>query len=174
MVVFLIVATLLSVAATTLVVFSDFGSSSKPVTTTTSKAQEQQQEQKIVSPTPTETLTPSPTPTPIKGISVIISPYITATSSSDKKSIFINFWQVADSKSALYKLDYKASGVVKGSSGNIVFASNDKQLSREIVLGVCSSGGSCTYDSNIKDIQIVVTFTQKDGATSQITYPYTL
>lgn len=174
MVIFLIVSALVSMVATGAIVFIGLA---KPEQRTSLQTKAEvvptpttSPTPKSISPTPTPTLASTPTATPS---AVVISPYITATSSADKKSVFINFWSVSGSKSAIYKLNYKASDVQKEASGNMAFKTGDKQISREIILGVCS-GSSCTYDTNVKDIKIEVTFTQNDGATSKITSPHTL
>lgn len=165
MIVFLIVSALISAIATGVIIFSGL---QKPEQKTSIKSQAS---------IPTAILTVSPTPKPVvttgATIKLIISPYITATTSADKKSVFINFFKISGSKSALYKMNYSADNGQKSAQGNIVFKLGEDKTSREIILGVCS-GSVCTYDSGVKNIKIEVTFTQKDDTISQITYPYSL
>ncbi len=175
MAIFLIVSTLVSAIATFVIVFTGVSSSSQRTNTESQAAQVTSQV-----PTPTGITTPTiiptsppaspPTPSPIR---VVISPYLTATTSADKKTVSVIFNNVLDSRSALYKFTYSADSGSKSASGNIAFDSSLQKVSREIILGVCS-GDACTYDTGVKNIKIVATFTQKDGTKSEITFPYQL
>lgn len=172
----LIGSTILSIIATGVIVINGLQKEQKTSTTSTAQTSEAQlSPTKIPSPTPptggaTPTTQASPTSAPVN---VIIAPYVTATSSATKTSIFLTFNQVSGSKSALYKLTYKASGIDKAAQGNITFKSTDNNKTKELILGVCS-GSSCTYDKNVANVKIEVTFTQNDSSTSLVTYPYTL
>lgn len=176
MAIFLIVSTLVSAIATFVIVFTGVSSSSQRTNT---KSQASQVASQIPTPptaeqaptlSPTSSPVSSPTPLPVN---VIISPYITATKSADKKTVSLIFNNVLDSRSALYKFTYSADSGSKSTSGNITFDASSQKVSREIILGVCS-GDACTYDTGVKNIKIVVTFTQKDGTKSEITFPYQL
>lgn len=184
MALFLIVSTLVSAIATFVIVFTGLSSPGQQTETQSRAAPNQE----ITNVKPTTILTPitptptpptagqapasSPTPSPIT-IKVIISPYITATTSADKKIVSLVFNNTSDSRSALYKFTYSSNSGDKSTSGNITFDSSSQKVSREIVLGVCS-GDACTYDTGVKNIKIIVTFTQKDGTKSEITFPYQL
>lgn len=174
LVVFLVVSTLISAIATTLITFGGLGSPQQQ-TSTQGRAFEGSKiaQESLPTPTPRSTISPpkaTPTLTPVK---IIISPYVTATSSADKKSLFITFNNLLETKSALYKVNYSADGGQKAAQGNVAFQSTDGKVTREVILGICS-GSNCTYDTNVKNMKIEATFTLTDNTTSQITYPYTL
>lgn len=185
LIVFLIVSTLISAAATTLIAFGGLGSTEQR-TSTQGRAAEISKTSQTPEPSlapiskPTNPPLPTATPTPIPSLTptpvptkIIISPYLTATSSADKKSVFVSFNNLLNTKSALYKVNYSSDGGQKAAQGNVTFGSTDQKVTREVILGICS-GSNCTYDTNVKNMKIETTFTLTDNTTSQITYPYTL
>lgn len=171
MVLILIVSTILSLAATTVIIFSGLNKDQK--TSTTSRAQTIQ----VPSPTPSSTPTPiqsGPTvSSPVVPVAAVFSPYLTATTSASKNTIFITFNSVSTSKGVAYKVNYKESEVEKAAQGNISFTSADSSKTQEVIFGTCS-GTNCVYDKKVTDLVIEATFTQIDDSTTVITYPYTL
>lgn len=84
----------------------------------------------------------------------------------DGKTVVLSISKIPRSTVTIeYELSYlTGDGLPKGALGKITL--NDKtEIIRDILLGTCSTGGKCTYDSGVTSVKLVLKFNSPSGAT---------
>ena len=92
----------------------------------------------------------------------------------DGKSVFLTVSKIpSNTESIEYELSYlTGEGLPKGALGKITL-NGKTDIERDILLGTCSTGGKCTYDTGVKSVNLVLKFNTSQGAT-QFTKEYSL
>lgn len=92
---------------------------------------------------------------------------------ADKKSVVLSVSKIpADTTSIEYELSYlTGAGLPKGALGKISL-NGVTEIERDILLGTCSKN-TCTYDTGVTSIKLVLRFNSDKGA-SQFTKEYPL
>lgn len=93
---------------------------------------------------------------------------------SDGRSVLLTISRIPSSTESIeYELSYiTGEGLPKGALGKITL-SGKTNIERDILLGTCSTGGKCTYDTGVKSVSLVLKFNSPDGST-QFTKEYPL
>lgn len=84
----------------------------------------------------------------------------------DKRSVDLSVSKIpAGTVSVEYELSYNTGeGLPKGALGKISLNSKT-EVERNILLGTCSTGGKCSYDTGVTSVKLVLRFNHPDGAT---------
>jgi len=111
---------------------------------------------------PTTTLEPSPTPSP-----AVASPSAQLTLSADQKNVSFTINHVDGFKSLSYQLSYDTSTVPQGVLGKADIA-GDSYSSGDILLGTCSTGGTCVFHQGVKNFNLEVNLIDSSNQTTTI------
>ncbi len=84
--------------------------------------------------------------------------------SSDKKIATITFKNISDFVRLSYKLTYNTDTLPQGIEGHVNLT-GENELTREIILGTCSSGGICVYHVGVRDFDLKVYLDDINGNT---------
>ncbi|PIY69196.1 signal peptidase I [Candidatus Roizmanbacteria bacterium CG_4_10_14_0_8_um_filter_39_9] len=104
-------------------------------------------------------LTTSVRPTP----TVSATPEATLTLADDRKTVSFSVQNIADYDKLSYELSYDAFSIAKGLVGSDVdISSLDKYEKTDLDLATCS-GEVCTYDTDVKNVKLIIILTDKDG-----------
>ena len=98
----------------------------------------------------------------------IPTPTLTLIESSDNKYLTFTIEGVSDYKNLSYTLTYDTSSVPQGVIGSDS-VKGSTYSSPQIILGTCSTGGLCVYNSGIHNIVLKVTLNGKGGLTKVLT-----
>jgi len=90
-------------------------------------------------------------------------PILTLAESADKESLTFSVSGVSDYNNLSYTLNYDTDTVSEGVVGNDS-VSGQTYTSLPIILGSCSSGGKCTYNTGVHNIVLTVTLNGSDGS----------
>lgn len=92
----------------------------------------------------------------------------------DGKSVILSVSNIPDGTESLeYELSYTTDeGLPKGALGKITLGGKT-EVTRDILLGTCSTGGKCTYDTGVTSVKLVLKFNSASGA-SQYSKEYPL
>lgn len=98
---------------------------------------------------------------------------VTLGKGSDSKSIDLSVSKIPKgTESVEYELSYiTGEGLPKGALGKISLSGKDT-VARNILLGTCSRN-TCSYDTGVTSVKLVLRFNHPDGAT-QLTKEYPL
>lgn len=110
-----------------------------------------------------------PVPTGVQITPVFIQPALTATLSSDKKSVTLTFDTLSGVRRVTYSVTYPTSSGDKGANGSFDVPQPSGAMTREVKLGTCSSGGTCSYDTVTGAITVRAVFTPIFGIGIEIT-----
>ncbi|KKP59191.1 MAG: hypothetical protein UR52_C0010G0004 [Candidatus Gottesmanbacteria bacterium GW2011_GWA1_34_13] len=93
---------------------------------------------------------------------------------ADGKSVILTISKIPNNTESIeYELSYLTDkGLPKGALGKIDLKGKT-DVTRDILLGTCSTGGKCTYDTGVKSVNLVLRFNSAN-ATSQYTKEYPL
>lgn len=88
------------------------------------------------------------------------------TAKPDGKSVVLAVSKIPEGTESLeYELSYTTGeGLPKGALGKITL-SGKSEITRDILLGTCSTGGKCTYDTGVTSVRLVLKFNSATGAT---------
>lgn len=110
--------------------------------------------------------TPEPTPTPAKkkkvaevlnAIPVADRPYLKITPGGGGTNIVIGLEEMKKAATeAEYEIEYQAGSLTKGAFGTLNVASVPSIA--DVLLGSCSTGGKCTYDTEVKGGSLLLRF----------------
>lgn len=95
-------------------------------------------------------------------------------SKPDSRSVILTVSKIPKGTTSVeYELSYLTDeGLPKGALGKIDL-NGKTEVNRDILLGTCSTGGKCTYDTGVTSVQLVLRFNHPDGAT-QFSHEYPL
>lgn len=98
---------------------------------------------------------------------------VTLGKGSDSKSVDLTVAKIpTGTESVEYELSYiTGEGLPKGALGKISLSGKDN-VARNILLGTCSRN-TCSYDTGVTSVKLVLRFNHPDGAT-QLTKEYPL
>lgn len=98
---------------------------------------------------------------------------VNLVSKADKRNVILTVTNIPSGTSSIeYELTYNTgAGLPKGSLGKIETAGKSS-LEREILLGTCSKN-TCSYDTGVTQVSLVLKFNSADGA-SQYTNEFPL
>jgi hypothetical protein len=110
--------------------------------------------------------TPEPTPTPAKkkkvaevlnAIAVADRPYVKIIPGGGGTNITIGLEEIKKpAQEAEYEIEYRAGSLVKGAFGSLNVTSVPSVA--DVLLGSCSTGGKCTYDTDVKGGSLTLRF----------------
>lgn len=85
---------------------------------------------------------------------------------ADSKSVVLSVSKIpAGTDSLEYELSYlTGAGLPKGALGKITLG-DKTEVTRDILLGTCSTGGKCTYDTGVTSVKLVLKFNSASGST---------
>jgi hypothetical protein len=93
---------------------------------------------------------------------------VNLTKSSDGKSVDLTIAGIPDNTESIeYEMNYTTgAGLPKGAIGKIKSTdiSGKVEVAKNILLGTCSTGGKCTYDTGVTKVNLVLKFNITDGA----------
>ncbi len=83
---------------------------------------------------------------------------------ADGKSVVLTITHIPEGTTSIeYELSYNTEeGLPKGVLGEIELHGNT-QVERDILLGTCSAGGRCTYDTGVTQAKVVLIFHHPNG-----------
>jgi len=114
---------------------------------------------------------PTPTPTP-EGVLIESTleerPYVTLTPRVDGREMTLSISQIKNADSIEYELVYLSNDLSRGVIGTIHLNSNEKNISRNLLLGTCSRN-VCKYDENVTEGTLTLRFRDSDGVRKFIT-----
>ncbi|MEK7166258.1 MAG: hypothetical protein AAB874_05625 [Patescibacteria group bacterium] len=84
----------------------------------------------------------------------------------DGKSVILTVAKIPSTTDSVeYELSYlTGEGLPKGALGKISL-NGKTELTRDVLLGTCSTGGKCTYDLGVTAVKLVLKFNSPSGAT---------
>lgn len=99
------------------------------------------------------------------------------TAHTDKKAVDLKISGIpADTESVEYEMLYTTgTGLSKGVNGGPIRLNGKYELERsDITIGSCSTGGKCTYDTGVSQINLVLKFNSTNGSSSVFnkSYPF--
>ena len=99
---------------------------------------------------------------------------VNLTPKPDGRSVFLTVSKIPTSTTSIeYELSYTTGeGLPKGALGKITL-NGKTEVEREILLGTCSTGGKCTFDTGVTSVKLILRFNADSGAT-QFTKEYPL
>ena len=108
---------------------------------------------------------PTPTPTP-EGVLIESTleerPYVTLTPRVDGREMTLSISQIKNADSIEYELVYLSNDLSRGVIGTIHLNSNEKNISRNLLLGTCSRN-VCKYDENVTEGTLTLRFRSSGG-----------
>jgi hypothetical protein len=98
---------------------------------------------------------------------------------TNKKSVTLKVSKMSsDTISLEYELMYETKdGLPRGVSTDPrkpVEVKGQSEISRQILLGTCSSGGKCVYDEGVKKISLVLKFNKAGGKSTSFSQDFDL
>lgn len=92
----------------------------------------------------------------------------------DGRSVVLSVSKIpSGTESVEYELSYlTGEGLPKGALGKISL-NGASEVTRDVLLGTCSTGGKCTYDTGVTSVKLVLKFNHPSGAT-QFSQDYSL
>ncbi|MCL4390476.1 MAG: hypothetical protein M1484_00330 [Patescibacteria group bacterium] len=87
--------------------------------------------------------------------------------SGDQHTITFTVNNLANFKHLAYQLTYDTSSAPQGVTGDFDL-NGDVNVSRDILLGTCSTGGTCVYSLGSKNFVLTVMLTDSGGATTSL------
>ncbi len=120
---------------------------------------------------PTSVMNPSlndPTPPPATLSGAPASPSAQLTLRADQKHVSFTLDHIGAFKSLTYQLSYDTSTVPQGILGSADIT-GDSHSSGDILLGTCSTGGTCVYNQGVKNFRLSVSLKDQSGAATVIT-----
>lgn len=94
--------------------------------------------------------------------SFIPDPTVDLTLENGGRELKIKLTNVYRFKKIDYVLTYDKTGGIDGAKGNTDL-NGDNTWERNITLGTCTSGGTCTYHTGVKNFLLKVRLTDADG-----------
>ena len=83
-------------------------------------------------------------------------------------TVSITFSNLVSVKNVYYEFTYSHNGIPEGVLGNL--GRTSKRITKNILLGSCSTGGVCIYHKNVISMKLKVVTTYSNGATVTTTY----
>jgi len=126
------------------------------------------------SPTQISTSTPTIVVTPAPQVQRDPAPQDTATSSSplvdfyfqkNKAAVGFLVSNFSDYQQLTYIISYQTNGKSEGITGNIALNGTSEVKREDLILGTCSSGGTCIYHSGITSIDLTIILSKGDEQT---------
>lgn len=113
--------------------------------------------------------TPAPTPR-VRKVDVNVNqepianrPFVQLVPRSDGHAVILNLIAIKKVSSNLeYEIEYNSGSLVQGAFGEVAIDVSKLPLSREILLGSCSTGGKCTYNPDITGGTLTLRFLSPD------------
>lgn len=94
---------------------------------------------------------------------VVAVPSINLTLADDKKSVSFKVENLSGFVAISYELTYDSDQAPQGVTGKSDLNGATQYTKDNILLGTCSTGGTCTYNTGVKNIHLKVDLTDKDG-----------
>ncbi|MCL4365950.1 hypothetical protein M1437_01865, partial [Patescibacteria group bacterium] len=83
--------------------------------------------------------------------------------SSDGKSLSFKATELAKFKKLSYELTYDTDTISDGVIGSVDLSGENEYEKSGITLGTCSTGGTCSYHSGVKNIKLIVKLENSEG-----------
>jgi hypothetical protein len=95
---------------------------------------------------------------------LLLTPSIDLDLSADKKTVSFKVKNIKEFKKLSYELAYETAIKTEGILGEKELDNQDEFVKENIILGTCSSGGTCVYHLGIKEIKLkVILVNQENG-----------
>ncbi len=83
--------------------------------------------------------------------------------SQDDKNVTFMVNNLSGYKNLSYELTYDTETSPQGVKGRVDLAAGQKDYQKEILLGTCSTGGTCVYHTGVKNVHLKVTLLDSSG-----------
>lgn len=103
-----------------------------------------------------------PIPTPLGPNQ--LEPTLTIDLTGDRHYFSFGIQGISAYKSFDYQVTYDTDGTTQGLQGSISLNNQSDYNHPQTIFGSCSSGGTCVYNSGVKNINLSVTLTGTDGS----------
>src|SRR6185369_3825664 len=90
-------------------------------------------------------------------------PFVQLTPRADGHAVILNVVAVKKPSATLeYEIEYNSGSLVQGAFGDLTLDVTKLPLTKEILLGSCSTGGKCTYNTNVTGGTLTLRFGNPD------------
>lgn len=93
-----------------------------------------------------------------------LEPTLTLEPTGDRHYFSFSIQGISAYKSFDYQVTYDTDGTTQGLQGSISLNNQSDYNHPQTIFGSCSSGGTCVYNSGVKNINLTVTLTGTDGS----------
>lgn len=117
-----------------------------------------------LSPTPTEIPSVTPTPDPSPTQALVVQPLLAVSVSSDNRLLSFSLTDISEFTKLNFEINYDTDLVPQGIMGEVLLDHQNDYNKTGIVLGTCSTGGTCIYHGGIKNLILKVNLFKADGS----------
>lgn len=83
--------------------------------------------------------------------------------SKDDKNIYLGVKNIDGYTKLSYELTYDTDSSPQGVVGSVDLTAGQSEYQKDVLLGTCSTGGTCVYQSGVKNVHLKITLTNSSG-----------
>jgi CxxC motif-containing protein len=104
----------------------------------------------------------------VSAVKTTVTPTVALVRSQEGKNVSFTVKDISTFASLAYELTYDSSIGVQGAIGNMTLHGDSRYVKNDILLGTCSTGGTCVYHQDVKHLLVRVSLVKNDGTVVEI------